>query len=102
MACGDQSQLIDFWTNFNWWDGIVCFYNDQLGASVTAFIFFGVTAMALYISTGSIFVPTVIGIIVAGVIFVLLPAWGIEVALIVIVLVGGGAMYLLARRASQR
>lgn len=100
MACSDYSKLIDFWTNWQWFDGINCFFADQLGQSVIAFIFFGVTGISLYLSTGSIVVPTVIGIIIGGVAFALLPAYGIEVGLILIVMVGGGAMYFLARRAA--
>lgn len=102
MACGDRPKLIDFWTNFEFWDGINCFYSDQLGASVIAFVFFGVTAMSLYLSTGSIVVPMVIGIVIGGVAFALLPGVGIEVALMVIVLGAGGAMYLLAKRSASR
>lgn len=102
MACSDYAQLIDAWTSYAWWDGIVCFYQPQLGASVIAFVFFGVTAMTLYMSTGSIIVPTVIGIVAGGVIFALLPALGIEAALVVIILVSSVAMYLLAKRSGNR
>lgn len=100
MACSDQSQLIDFWTNFAWFDGVNCFYADQLGQGVIAFIFFGVTAFTLYNSTGSLVPSAVIAVVTAGVIFAVLPAAGIEVALLVIVMAVSAAVYLIWKRAS--
>lgn len=100
MACTDQTDLIDFWTNFAWFDGVNCFYADQLGQGVIAFIFFGVTAFSLYNSTGSLVPSAVIAIITGGVVFAVLPAAGIEVALLIIVMAVSAGVYLLWKRAS--
>lgn len=100
MACSDQSALIDFWTNFAWFDGVNCFYADQLGQGVIAFLFFGVTAFSLYNSTGSLMPSAVIGVITAGVIFAVLPAAGIEVGLLIIIMAVSAGVYLLWKRAS--
>lgn len=97
MAC-DRPELIDYGTNFEFFDLATCWYFDTLGAGLSMYIFAGATAIALYAATGSVWTPIVIGIVTGGVLFALLPAAGSQVALILIVLGAGVAMYLLARR----
>lgn len=100
MACSDHSTMIDFWTNWQFFDGVYCFYSDQLGAGVIAFLFFFVTASTMYNATDSAVTPLVVGLLGGGVIFALLPAAGIEVALLLMIMAVAAAMYLLARRSA--
>jgi len=87
MACGDHPQHpIEYWSNFEFIDGVVCYYGDQVGVSVFMLVFFSMTFLALYQSTGSIMLPVVVLVLLAPIMAVLLPALGLQFIVVVLVL----------------
>lgn len=87
MACGQYpDHPIEYWLEFRFIDGVVCTYGDQIGVSVTMLLFFGVTFLALYQASDSILVPVVVLIVLSPIVIGLLPALGVQFAVIVVVL----------------
>lgn len=87
MSCGDHPQHpIEYWSNFEFIDGVVCYYGDQIGVSIFMLVFFAMTFLALYQSSGSIMLPVVVLIVLAPIIAVLLPAIGIQFIVVVMLL----------------
>jgi len=87
MPCGDYTQHpIEYWADFRFIDGVVCYYGDQVGVGVFMMVFFAMTFLALYQSTGSIMLPVVVLIVLAPIMAVLLPALGIQFIVVVLVL----------------
>jgi len=86
MACRDTQHPIDYWTDFEFIDGVVCFYGDQVGVAVFMLVFFSMTFLALYQSTGSIMLPVVVLVVLAPIMAVLLPALGLQFVVVVLVL----------------
>ena len=60
---------------------------------------FGGVGMALFITTGSLAIPSVLGILLAGMLFAVLPATVVNLALVVLLLVLSSGGLLLAYRA---
>jgi hypothetical protein len=87
MACGKYpDKPINYWLDWNFVDGAVCVYGDQIGVSVTMLLFFGVTFLTLYQSSDSILVPVAVLIVLAPMVIVLLPAVGVQFGVIILVL----------------
>lgn len=87
MSCGDYPQHpIEYWADFRFIDGVVCYYGDQVGVSVFMLVFFSMTFLALYQSTGSIMLPVVVLIVLAPIIALLLPAVGLQFIVVVLVM----------------
>lgn len=87
MACGKYpDHPINYWLEFDFMDGVVCTYGDQIGVSVTMLIFFGVSFLALYQATDSVMVPVAVLIVLAPLVMGLLPAVGFQFAVIVVAL----------------
>lgn len=59
---------------------------------------FGGVGMALFITTGSLAIPSVLGILLAGMLFAVLPATVVNLALVVLLLVLSSGGLLLAYR----
>jgi len=59
---------------------------------------FGGVGLSLFITTGSLAIPSVLGILLAGMLFALLPATVVNLALIVLLLVLSSGGLLLAYR----
>lgn len=97
MACGDYPQHpIEYFNEFRFVDGIVCYYGDQIGVSVFMLVFFAGTFLGLYQATGSIMLPVVVLIVLAPLMAVLLPAIGLQFIVVVLVLmlaIGGFWLY---------
>lgn len=100
MACGDYPQHpIEYFAGFRFINGMVCYYGDQIGVSVFMLVFFTATFLALQQASGSIMLPVVVLIVLAPLVAVLLPAIGIQLIVVVLVLmiaIGGFWIYLSA------
>ena len=87
MACGDYPQHpFQYFTDWRFLDGIVCYYGDQLGVSVFMLVFFTTTFLGLYQASGSVMLPVVVLIVLAPLVAVLLPAIGVQFIVVVLVL----------------
>ena len=90
MACGvNPGSPIEYWLNWQWVDGVVCFYGDSIGVLAFMLIFFGITFMGLYNSTGSMMLPIVVLIALGPMVLFLVPAVGVQ-AIIVTTMFGFG------------
>lgn len=98
MPCGTYPDSpINYFLDWRFIDGAVCYFGDQIGVTVFMFIFFGVTFASLYEASGSVMLPVVVLIVLAPLVAVLLPAIGIQfiaVVLLVIGAIGGFWLYL--------
>lgn len=99
MACGAYpDEPIRYFLEWRFIDGAVCYYGDQIGVTVFMFIFFGVTFLSLYQSSGSIMLPIVVLIVLAPLVFVLLPAVGVQfVAVVMVIMLSIGGFWLYSR-----
>jgi hypothetical protein len=98
MACGAYPDApINYFLEWRFVDGAVCYYGDQIGVTVFMFIFFGVTFAALYQASGSVMLPVVVLIALAPIVIFLLPAVGIQFVTVILVLmtaIGGFWIYM--------
>lgn len=96
MACGAYPKYpLDYWLEWRFVDGTVCTFGDQIGVSVTMLMFFGITFLALYQASGSVVVPLAALIVIAPATMVLLPAIGVQFAVVVMILaIAGAGTYL--------
>jgi hypothetical protein len=102
MACGDYpNDTLQYFLEFRFLDGIVCWYGDQLGVSVFMLFFFTATFAALYAATGSIMLPVVVLIVLAPLVAVLLPAIGLQLTVVVLILMLAIAGFTLFKTSSQ-
>jgi len=98
MACGDYSTPIEYWINWQFTDGAVCWYADVMGLAPFFFLFYGVTFLALYQASGSMMMPVVVLIALAPIIMVLIPAIGVQfVAVIMLIMTAIGGFWLYMR-----
>ena len=65
-------------------------------------IIFGAVGLSLFISTGSLLIPSVLAILFAGVIFALLPPTMVNIALVAMLLILSAAGIMLTRRIDRR
>jgi hypothetical protein len=49
---------------------------------VLSLLIFGAIGLATFISTGSLAIPAVLGVLLAGMLFIILPATGVNIAVI--------------------
>lgn len=103
MACGDYPQHpIEYWADFRFIDGIVCYYGDPpIGVTVFMMVFFTGTFLGLYQASGSIMLPVVVLIVLAPLVAVLLPALGLQFIVVVLVLMLGAAGFWLYQSAGS-
>lgn len=87
MACGRYpDHPINYWLEWDFLDGVVCTYGDQIGVSVTMLLFFGATFLTLYQASDSVLVPAAVIIVLAPLVMALLPAVGFQFAVVVVVM----------------
>lgn len=87
MACGDFPQHpIEYFYNWRFMDGAVCYYGDQLGVTVFMLVFFGATFLGLFKASGSVMLPVIVLIVLAPLVMVLLPAIGVQFVVVILVL----------------
>jgi hypothetical protein len=99
MACGVYPDApIQYWLNYEFVDGAVCFYGDHIGVTAFMLVFFGVTMIGLYNSTGSMMLPIIVTIALGPMMLFLLPAVGIQAVVIVTVFgLSVGGLWLWSR-----
>jgi len=96
MACGTYpDHPYEYFANWRFVDGIVCYYGDQLGVTVFMLMFFAATFLGLYGATDSIMLPVVVLIVLAPLVSVLLPAIGIQFVVVILILMLGIAGFML-------
>lgn len=97
MACEGLNPL-EYWMQYRFMDGAVCYYGDQIGVLAVMLIFFGITFTALWQSSGSIMLPVVVLIVLGPLVVLLLPAVGVQfVAIILVFMLGIGGFWLYQR-----
>jgi hypothetical protein len=102
MACGDYANsALQYFLEFRFLDGIVCWYGDQVGVTVFMLFFFAGTFLALYSATSSVMLPVIVIIVLAPLIAALLPAIGVQFVVVVLILMLALAGFTLFRSSSQ-
>ena len=94
MACGDYSTLSEYWAQGQFFDGVTCPYAQSMPPELFALLVFAPIGLGLYIASGSVALPLVVGIIIGAAVIVQLPAVAANIVGIAIVL--GGAVALMA------
>lgn len=99
MACGAYpNDPLQYFLEFRFLDGAVCYYGDEIGVTVFMLIFFGATFVSLYQASGSVMLPVVVLIVLAPLVMVLLPAIGTQfVAVIMLLIMAIGGFWLYQR-----
>lgn len=83
MACGvNPGAPINYWTSWQFVDGVVCYFGDSFGLTAFFLMFFGVTMLGLYNSTGSMMVPVIVMIALGPMVMFLLPAVGVQAVMV--------------------
>ena len=96
--CAQYDELRDAWTHGEFIHGFVCTYGpDPALQLVFATIVFGTIGVGLFITTGSVIVPAVLAILLAGAVFVFLPPGIVQFALIIALFVVAIGGYLTAK-----
>jgi hypothetical protein len=102
MACGTYpDHPFNYWTDFRFIDGVVCYYGDQIGVTVFMLLFFTGTFLGLYQASGSIMLPVVVLIVLAPFVAVLLPALGVQFIVVIVLLMLATAGFWLYVSAGQ-
>lgn len=86
---------IDPFTEYEFLEGVVGFYAQNMGEAAFFLVFLGATFMALYQSTGSVMLPVVVLIVLGPMIALLMPAVGVQfVALVMLLMLAIGGYWL--------
>jgi len=82
-SCGSQ-KLLDFFVDGFFIKGWQCTMagGDSSVLLVLSLMIFGAIGLATFISTGSLAIPAVLGVLLAGMLFVILPATAVNIAVI--------------------
>ena len=102
MACGQYPSLWQYWINGQFFDAVNCPFETGLGPLVWGLMVVGGIGLYLTIVTESLIVPLVLFIIIGSVVVVALPAVGIQLAGIVLLLGLAVAGYFLVLRSRGR
>ena len=101
MSCTDFNTLQQFWLNGQFFDGVFCaFGGPQSAMPASAFILMVGAALgvSIYTYTGSIAVPAVLAIILAGVVVMQLPGIALQlVGIILLIGIAAGGLLLIRR-----
>lgn len=77
---------IRYFLEWEFIDGIIYTFGDQIGVQVTMLLFFGITGLALYQSTDSVMVPMGVLIVIAPMTAALLAPIGFKFSIVVMFL----------------
>lgn len=95
MACGDYPEhAMEYFLEWRFVDGVVCYYGDQMGVAAFLFLFIGVTFIGLQQASDSFLLPIIVLIAIAPMVAILLPAVGMQVMAVMMVLMMGVVGYL--------
>jgi len=87
MACGiNPKHPLEYFLDWAFVDGTVCTFGDKIGVGATILLFFGITFFSLYGATDSVLVPIAVLIVMAPVTVAVIPAIGVQFAVVVIIL----------------
>jgi len=86
----------DDFLNWEFLDGVIAYYATSIDELGFMLVFFGATFMALYETTGSVMLSVVVLVLLAPLVAGLLPAVGVQFAVVIMLLMaaaGGFAIY---------
>jgi hypothetical protein len=66
MACSDYASWSEFIAQGQFFDALICPFVDSMGVALAGLMVFGTIGLALYIYSGGIELPLVVGIIVGA------------------------------------
>jgi hypothetical protein len=100
VTCGEYETLREFFVNGYFVRGWDC---AMTGGDVTvqlmfASVIFGGVGLSLFVTTGSLVIPSILAILFGGVILSLMPATFANIALVAVLLLLGGLGLLIAFR----
>lgn len=105
MACNYSAGNISYITEaFNGTapaDLINCQYQLSVGMEVYALFVFGTLGLMYYISDDSFIIPTVLAVMLGGVLFAELPAGFVRIAALVFVMIGSVSVLYIIHRVRQ-
>lgn len=105
MACDiTPAGNLSYLTNFNGtgpFEAVQCQYVLTVGSLTFALFVFGTLALMYYISDDSFIIPTVLAVILGGVVFTELPGGFVQIAALVFVLVGSVSILYIIHRVRQ-
>lgn len=106
MACNfDPAGNISYLTNFNGtapFEAVQCPYVLTVGSLVFALFVLGTLALMYYISDDSFVIPTVLAVLLGGVLFQYLPGGFVQIAALVFVVIGSISILYMIHRVRQR
>lgn len=99
-SAGNLSYLTDL-NGTNPLNAVLCQYELVVGGVTFALFVFGTVALMYYISDDSFAVPTVLAVMLGGVIFSELPAGMVRIAALLFVMVGSASILYIIHRVRQ-
>lgn len=100
-VCDPSIAPTDYLTNFEFIKAFTCTYADTIGLLVTGLFVFGAVGLATYIRTDSVVIPTVLVLVAGGAILPLVAGPGTGFALLLVLVIGGGAAAFLYLQLSR-
>lgn len=103
-SCSETEQLFDLFIDGWFVQGWSCAMTggDQTTELLFMLITFAAVGVSLFVTTGSLIIPSILGLLLAGMLFAVLPATAINVAMIVLLLVLSAGGLLVVYRAGAR
>jgi len=98
MACSDYASWSEFIAQGQFFDALICPFVDSMGVALAGLMVFGTIGLALYIYSGGIELPLVVGIIAGAGVVTQVPAIASQIVGIVLVLGIALAGYVLIMR----
>jgi len=100
ITCGEYESLWEFFVEGHFIRGWDCAMTGGDAATQLMFasVIFGGVGLSLFVTTGSIVMPSILAILFGGVIFGLLPATFVNLALVAVLLLLGSLGLLIAFR----
>ena len=101
QICSGDASPLERLLNFNFVEAVSCTYIDAAGLLVVGMIVYGAIGLSLYIRTGSMRIPAVLLLLIGGAIVPQIAGPAVSVAVIGIMLLGGGVITLMYYRYSR-
>jgi hypothetical protein len=99
--CDASMSFTDYLTAFQFIQAVTCTYTGAAGFFVAGLLFYGGIGTAIYVRTGSIVIPTILILLTGGAVLSQVAAPGVQVAALVVTVVGAGAITYLYYRYSR-
>jgi hypothetical protein len=103
VSCGDYSTLREFFLEGHIVKGWDCAMTggDPVAQLMFASVIFGGVGLSLFVTTGSLVIPSILTILFGSVVLALMPATFANIALVAILLLLGGLGLLIAFRSGS-